>query len=150
MLNIGDTIPNFKGTNQDGVTIQSADFKGSKLVVFFFPKANTPGCTAEVCNFSDNIHLLKKEGYRVIGISADSVDKQKKFHDKYILPYDLIADESKDICKAFGVWQPKKFMGKEFMGIVRTTFIFSEEGLCTRIIDKVKTKEATSQILNDN
>ncbi|MDY3548821.1 thioredoxin-dependent thiol peroxidase [Riemerella anatipestifer] len=147
MINIGDSLPAFTVKNQDGKAVSASDFKGKKLVVFFYPKANTPGCTAEACNLSENYEVLQKQGYTLLGVSADSVEKQKKFHDKFSFPYDLLADEERQIIEAFGVWQLKKFMGKEFMGIVRTTFIFDENGVCTRIIDKVKTKEHSAQIL---
>ena len=147
MLKVGDQLPEFTGINQNGESVKSSDFAGKELVVFFYPKASTPGCTAEACNLSDNFSNLKKEGYQVVGVSADSVKKQKNFQEKYSFPYDLIADEDKDIIEKFGVWQLKKFMGKEFMGIVRSTFIFDEQGVCTRVIDKVKTKEAAEQIL---
>lgn len=147
MLKVGDELPEFSGLNQDGETISSKGFLGKKLIIFFYPKANTPGCTAEACNLSDNISLLKKEGYEILGISADPVKRQKAFHEKFGFKYDLIADENREIIEQFGVWQLKKFMGKEFMGIVRTTFIFDEQGVCTRVIEKVKTKEAAVQIL---
>ncbi|MBT0551368.1 thioredoxin-dependent thiol peroxidase [Riemerella anatipestifer] len=147
MINIGDSLPAFTVKNQDGKGVSASDFKGKKLVVFFYPKANTPGCTAEACNLSENYETLQKQGYTLLGVSADSVEKQKKFHDKFNFPYDLLADEERQVIEAFGVWQLKKFMGKEFMGIVRTTFIFDENGVCTRIIDKVKTKEHSAQIL---
>lgn len=147
MLKVGDQLPEFTGKNQDGKEVKSSEFKGKKLVVFFYPKASTPGCTTEACNLSDNFSKLKKEGYQLLGISADSVKRQKNFHTKYGFKYDLIADEERDIIEKFGVWQLKKFMGREFMGIVRTTFIFDENGVCTRVIDKVKTKQATEQIL---
>lgn len=150
MLNVGDQLPEFESVNQDSEKVKSSDFLGKKLVVFFYPKANTPGCTAEACDLNDNISLLKKEGYQIVGISADSVSAQKKFHEKFGFQYPLIADESKDILEKFGVWQLKKFMGKEYMGIVRTTFIFDENGVCTRVIDKVKTKEAAKQILKNS
>ncbi len=149
MLQIGDYLPEFQSLNQDGETVNSKDFSGKKLVVFFYPKANTPGCTAEACDLNDNLETLKKEGYQLVGISADPVKNQKKFHEKFGFQYPLIADESKDIVEKFGVWQLKKFMGKEFMGIVRTTFIFDEKGICVRVIDKVQTKEAASQILEN-
>lgn len=149
MLKVGDQLPEFEGLNQDGTSVKSSDFKGNKLVLFFYPKANTPGCTAEACDISDHISELKDAGFSVLGISADSVAKQKKFHEKFGFKYDLIADEERNILEKFGVWQLKKFMGKEFMGIVRTTFIFDEDGVCTRVIDKVKTKEAAAQILED-
>lgn len=147
MLKVGDKLPQFEGTNQDGETIHSEKLTGKKLVIFFYPKAMTPGCTAEACNLNENYEYLKKQGFQVLGVSADSVVKQKKFHEKYNFAYDLIADENRDIIEKFGVWQLKKFMGKEFMGIVRTTFIFDENGICTEVIEKVKTKEHASQIL---
>lgn len=147
MLKVGDKLPQFEGTNQDGETVTSEKLIGKKLVVFFYPKAMTPGCTAEACNLNENYEYLKKQGFQILGISADSVVKQKKFQEKYNFEYDLIADENRDIIEKFGVWQLKKFMGREFMGIVRTTFIFDENGICTEVIEKVKTKEHASQIL---
>lgn len=150
MLKVGDRLPEFESVNQDGETVRSGDFSGKKLVVFFYPKANTPGCTAEACDLNDNISVLKNEGYQLLGVSADSVKAQKKFHEKFGFQYPLLADEEKEVIEKFGVWQLKKFMGREFMGIVRTTFIFDENGTCTRVIDKVKTKEAAAQILENN
>lgn len=147
MLKVGDRLPEFESVNQDGETVKSQDFSGKKLVVFFYPKANTPGCTAEACDLNNHIAELKKEGYQLVGISADSVKNQKKFHEKYGFQYPLLADESREVIEKFGVWQLKKFMGREFKGIVRTTFIFDENGICTRVIEKVKTKEAAAQIL---
>lgn len=149
MLKAGDQLPEFESVNQDGETVKSPDFSGKKLVVFFYPKANTPGCTAEACDLNDHLSILKKEGYQLLGISADPVKNQKKFHEKFGFQYPLLADESREVIEKFGVWQLKKFMGKEFMGIVRTTFIFDENGICTRVIDKVKTKEAAKQILEE-
>lgn len=147
MIEIGNKIPDFEGINQDGAMVKSSDFLGKKLVIFFYPKANTPGCTAEACNLNENYNHLKNNGYQILGISADSVEKQKKFHEKYGFQYDLIADENREIIEKFGVWQPKKFMGREFMGIVRTTFLFDEKGICTEVITKVKTKDHTAQII---
>ena len=146
-IKLNDKLPVFSGVNQDGKVIYSQDFLGEKLVIFFYPKANTPGCTAEACNLSDNYHLLKKEGYEILGISVDNIEKQKKFHKKYSFPYDLIVDDNKEISRIFGVWKKKKFMGREFMGVVRTTFVFDEEGICKEIIENVKTKEHATQIL---
>ena len=146
-IKLNDKLPVFSGVNQDGKVIYSQDFLGEKLVIFFYPKANTPGCTAEACNLSDNYHLLKKEGYEILGISVDNIEKQKKFHDKYSFPYDLIVEDNKEISRIFGVWKKKKFMGREFMGVVRTTFVFDEEGICKEIIENVKTKEHATQIL---
>ena len=150
MLQVGDQLPEFESVNQDGETVKSSDFSGKKLVMFFYPKANTPGCTTEACDINNNFILLEKEGYHLLGISGDSVSVQKKFHEKLGLRYSLIADETKEILEKFGVWQLKKFMGKEYMGIVRTTFIFDENGRCTRVIDKVKTKDAAKQILKNS
>lgn len=147
MIEIGNKIPDFEGINQNGRMVKSSDFLGKKLVIFFYPKANTPGCTAEACNLNENYNHLKNNGYQILGISADSVEKQKKFHEKYDFQYDLIADENREIIEKFGVWQPKKFMGREFMGIVRTTFLFDEKGICTEVINKVKTKDHTAQII---
>ena len=147
MLKVGDSLPEFVGTNQEGKEINSEQFKGKKLVVFFYPKASTPGCTAEACNLRDNYSVLKKKGYQLLGVSADSVKRQKNFSDNNELPFDVIADENHDIIDKFGVWQLKKFMGREFMGIVRTTFVFDENGICNQVIDKVKTKDHAAQIL---
>ena len=147
MLKLGDSLPEFVGTNQEGNEINSEQFKGKKLVVFFYPKASTPGCTAEACNLRDNYSVLKKKGYQLLGVSADSVKRQKNFSDKNELPFDVIADENHDVIDKFGVWQLKKFMGREFMGIVRTTFVFDENGICNQVIDQVKTKDHAAQIL---
>ena len=149
MLKVGDHLPEFKSVNQDREPVRSSDYSGKKLVVFFYPKANTPGCTAEACDLNDNISILKEEGYQLLGVSADPMKNQKKFHEKFGFRYPLLADENREVIEKFGVWQLKKFMGREFMGIVRTTFIFDENGICTRVIDKVKTKEAAKQILEN-
>ncbi len=147
MLKKGDKVPEFEGTDQDGNPIKSSDYKGKKYVVFFYPKASTPGCTAEACDLQANERKLKAKGYKIIGISADSVRRQKNFATKNNLKYPLIADEGMKIIKAFGVWGPKKFMGREFDGILRTTFIINEKGLIENVIEKVKTKEHAKQIL---
>ena len=147
MLKVNDALPEFSGLNQDGIEIKSVQFLGKKLVIFFYPKANTPGCTAEACNLSENYLSLKYKGFEILGVSADPIKNQKKFHDKFSFPYDLIADENREICTLFGVWQLKKFMGREFMGIVRTTFLFDENGICTEVIEKVNTKNHSEQIL---
>ncbi|MGI9526880.1 MAG: thioredoxin-dependent thiol peroxidase [Weeksellaceae bacterium] len=148
MLEKGDKIPDFKGVDQDGKEISYADFKGKKLVVFFYPKASTPGCTAEACNLNDNLDALKAKGYEVVGVSADSVKRQKNFSEKYGFKYPLIADEDKKIINDFGVWGPKKTFGKEYEGIHRTTFLIDEEGVVEEVIKKVKTKEHANQILD--
>lgn len=148
MLQKGDKAPQFEGVDQDGKKIQLSDYQGKKFVLFFYPKASTPGCTAEACDLRDNEEALKARGYEIIGVSADSVQRQKNFATKYDLKYPLIADEEKKIIQAFGVWGPKKFMGKEFDGIHRTTFLVNEEGVIEEVITKVKTKEHAQQILN--
>ncbi|MGE8527963.1 thioredoxin-dependent thiol peroxidase [Chryseobacterium rhizosphaerae] len=147
MLKVGDKLPEFEGINQDGETVSSSKLIGKKLVVFFYPQASTPTCTVEACNLSDNYSKLEKEGFQLLGVSGDSVKKQKNFHSKFAFPYDLIADETRNIIDKFGVWQEKKTFGKTYMGIVRTTFIFDENGSCTRVIEKVTSKTAAEQIL---
>ena len=149
MLKVGDKLPDFVGINQDGETIQSENYKGKKLIVFFYPKASTPGCTMEACNLRDNYSILKKQGYQLLGVSADSEKRQKNFSVKNELPFDVLADTEHDVIDKFGVWQLKKFMGREFMGIVRTTFVFDENGICTKVIEKVKTKDHAAQILEN-
>lgn len=146
-LNIGDKAPNFSGTNQHGEEVSLTQFTGKKIVLFFYPKASTPGCTAEACNLQDNIERFKKEGYEIIGVSADSQRRQANFAEKNKLAYSLIADEDKSVIKAFGVWGPKKFMGREYEGIHRTTFVIDEAGIIQDIITKVKTKDHANQIL---
>lgn len=149
MLKEGDKVPNFKGLDQDGNPISYEDFKGEKLVVFFYPKASTPGCTAEACNLNDNLDALAAKGYKVVGVSADTVRRQKNFSEKYGFKFPLISDEDKEMIEAFGVWGPKKFMGKEYEGIHRTTFLIDENGIIERVIKKVKTKDHTNQILEN-
>ena len=147
MLQEGDQIPVFSGTTHLGESINNSTYKGKKLIVFFYPRANTPGCTAEACNLSDNYAALQAQGYEILGVSADSVTKQANFANKYSFPFPLLADENHSTIKAFGVWGPKKFMGKEYEGIHRTTFIIDESGTIVRVINKVKTKDHTAQIL---
>lgn len=146
-LKIGDVAPAFEGTNQKNEKINSDKFRGKKVVLFFYPKASTPGCTLEACNLRDNHERFLTANYVVIGVSADSVKSQANFAEKQHLPYSLIADEDKKIIQAYGVWGPKKFMGREFDGILRTTFIIDENGLISDIISKVDTKQHTNQIL---
>lgn len=148
MLKKDDKMPEFEGVNQDGKTIKSTDFAGQKYIIYFFPKANTPGCTAESCNLRDHNTELREKGYNIIGVSADSVMRQKDFSTKFDLPFPLISDEDNKIINAFGVWGRKKFMGKEYDGIIRTTFIINEKGFIEEVIEKVKTKEHAQQILN--
>jgi len=147
MLQKGDKAPEFEGIDQDGNPIKSSDYKGKKYVVFFYPKASTPGCTAEACDLRDNENALKTKGYEIIGVSADSVKRQKNFAIKNNLNYPLLADENREIIEAFGVWGRKKFMGREFDGILRTTFLINEKGIVEEVIEKVKTKEHAKQIL---
>ncbi|MFC4269411.1 thioredoxin-dependent thiol peroxidase [Polaribacter marinivivus] len=146
-LQKGDKAPQFEAKDQDGNTIKLADYSGKKLVLFFYPKASTPGCTAEACNLSDNYQSFLAKGYDVLGVSADSAKRQSNFKNKYEFPYPLLADEDKAVIEAFGVWGPKKFMGKEYDGIHRTTFIIDENGVIEEVISKVKTKAHAEQIL---
>ncbi|MBC29832.1 MAG: thioredoxin-dependent thiol peroxidase [Muricauda sp.] len=147
MLTEGAKVPDFSAKDQDGNSIKLSDYKGKKLVVFFYPRANTPGCTAEACNLRDYYQELKDAGYELLGVSADSQKKQANFKNKYDFPFPLLADEDHTVINAFGVWGPKKFMGREFDGIHRTTFIIDEEGIVERVIQKVKTKDHAAQIL---
>ncbi len=147
-LQAGDKAPNFKVNDQDGNSISSSDFKGKKWIVFFYPKADTPGCTAEACNLRDNYKEFENQGFELLGASADNEKRQKKFKEKYNLPFPLLADENKEVINAFGVWGPKKFMGREFDGIHRKTFIIDEKGIIEQVIDKVKTKDHAAQILD--
>ncbi|HET8837659.1 MAG TPA: thioredoxin-dependent thiol peroxidase [Flavobacteriaceae bacterium] len=146
-LKAGDKAPSFSGKDQDGNKHSLEDYRGKKLVLFFFPKASTPGCTAEVKNLRDNWNRFRNEGYEILGVSADEAKPQKNFHDKQELPFPLLADPEKEVINAYDVWGPKKFMGKSYDGILRTTFIIDEEGTIDEVIDKVKTKEHTEQIL---
>ena len=146
-LKIGDTAPDFNCEDQDGNMIQLADYKGKKLVLFFYPKASTPGCTVEACDLRDNYQSFLAKGYDVLGVSADSQKRQSNFRNKHEFPYPLLADEDKKVINAYGIWGPKKFMGREYDGIHRTTFVIDEKGLIEDVILKVKTKEHTKQIL---
>lgn len=146
-LKIGDKAPNFEAKDQAGNTIKLSDYSSKKLVLFFYPKASTPGCTAEACDLRDNYQTFLSKGYEVLGVSADSAKRQQNFITKYDLPFPLLADEDKSVINAFGVWGPKKFMGREFDGIHRTTFVIDENGVLEDVITKVKTKEHANQIL---
>ena len=149
MLKIGDNLPDFSCQDDKGNTVTQDDFNGKNIVLFFYPRANTPGCTAQACNLSENYDRLTKAGYSVFGVSADQVKHQSSFSNKFGgFPYPLLADVNKDIINSFGVWGPKKFMGREYEGILRTTFVTDDKGVITRVIDKVKTKDHTNQILN--
>jgi thioredoxin-dependent peroxiredoxin len=142
-----DKAPNFSALDQDGKMHSLADYKGKKLVIFFYPKANTPGCTAEACDLNNNYARFEANNYAILGVSADSAKAQAKFKDKFDFQYPLLADEDKAVIQAFGVWGPKKFMGKEYDGIHRTTFIIDENGIIENVISDVKTKEHAKQIL---
>lgn len=146
-LKKGDKAPDFSVNNQDGNPVSLSDFSGKKLVLFFYPKASTPGCTAEACNLNDNIDRFNAKGYAVLGVSADSEKRQSNFKNKYDFKYDLLADENREVIEAYGVWGEKKFMGKVYDGIHRTTFIIDQNGIIEEVISKVKTKTHTDQIL---
>ena len=148
-LKAGDAAPEFSAKDQDGNVHELKDYKGKKLVVFFYPKASTPGCTAEACNLRDNWEVFQEKGYEILGVSADSAKRQTNFKNKHELPFPLLADEDKEVINEFGVWGPKKFMGKEYDGIHRTTFIINEEGKIEEVIGKVKTKAHAEQILGE-
>ena len=148
-LKAGDAAPEFSAKDQDGNLHELKDYKGKKLVVFFYPKASTPGCTAEACNLRDNWEVFQEKGYEILGVSADSAKRQTNFKNKHELPFPLLADEDKEVINEFGVWGPKKFMGKEYDGIHRTTFIINEEGKIEEVIGKVKTKAHAEQILGE-
>ena len=149
-LKVGDKVPNFSAMDQDGNSIQFNDYHGKKLVVFFYPKASTPGCTMEACNLRDNYELLQQNGFELLGVSADNQKRQTNFRKKYDFPFPLLADENKEVIRAFGVWGVKKFMGREYDGIHRKTFLIDEKGVVMRVIDKVKTRSHASQILEEN
>ena len=146
-LQIGDKAPNFEAKDEKGNVRKLSDYAGKKLVLFFYPKASTPGCTAEACNLRDNYQSFLAKGYEILGASADSAKRQQNWINKHELPFSLLADEEKEVINAFGVWGPKKFMGREYDGIHRTTFVIDENGVIEDIIAKVKTKEHTGQIL---
>ena len=146
-LQIGDKAPSINAIDQNGNNITLEQYQGKKVVLYFYPKDMTPGCTAQSCNLSDNYTALQKNGYDVLGVSCDSVKRHQKFIAKHNLPFNLISDEDHKVVDDYGVWQLKKFMGREYMGIVRTTFIIDENGLISDIISKVNTKEHTTQII---
>lgn len=146
-LKVGDKAPDFSGKDQNGKTIQRSDYNGKKIAIYFYPKDNTPGCTVQACNLRDNDAALTNAGIQIIGVSADSSASHTKFIEKFSLPFPLIADEDKTIIQEFGVWGPKKFMGKEYDGIHRTTFVIDENHTIVRIIEKPKTKEHAEEIL---
>ncbi len=146
-LEVGNVAPDFESIDQNGNPIKLSDFKGKKVVLYFYPKDNTPGCTAEACNLRDNYEALQKAGFVILGVSSDSAKSHQKFIEKQELPFSLIADEDKSVHEAYGTWVEKSMYGRKYMGTARTTFVIDEEGKIAEIIDKVKTKEHTNQIL---
>jgi len=148
-MKVGDKAPDYLGINQHGEKIHLSNYKGKKVVLYFYPKDSTPGCTAQACNLRDNYQALREEGYEVIGVSIDNEKSHQRFIEKNNLPFTLIADTEKELVQQFGVWGEKKNFGKTYMGTFRTTFIINEEGIIERIIGpkEVKTKEHTAQIL---
>ena len=149
-LKVGDKAPNFEGLDQNGNRITMDDFEGQKIALYFYPKDNTPGCTKQACNLRDNYTELQSNNYAVVGVSADSTNSHKKFEQKYNLPFPLIADIDKKMINEDGVWGEKKSMGRKFDGIHRVTFIIDENRNIENIIDRVKTKDHTAQILAEN
>lgn len=150
MLKIGDRMPDFEVVDQDGRKVSSKDLIGKKTVVYFYPKDNTSGCTAEACSIRDSYEALLAKGYNIVGVSKDSAASHKKFIDKYELPFTLLSDTSTQMLQAFGAWGEKKMYGKTVFGTIRRTFIFNEEGILERIIEKVDTKNHADQILNQS
>ena len=147
-LNEGDKAPDFRALNENEQVVSLSDFQGKKVILYFYPKDMTPGCTAESCNLGENYSTLQDKGFVVLGVSPDPAKKHQKFIDKYSLPFSLIADEDKEVIRSYGVWGPKKFMGKEYDGVHRTTFVIDENGLIEKIFTKVKTKDHSNQILS--
>lgn len=146
-LNIGDKAPDFKGIDGNNNGISLTDFKGKNLILYFYPKDSTPGCTNEACNLRDNYQMWIKKGYEVVGVSPDSVKSHQKFKTKNELPFKLISDPDKVIIKEYGAWGPKKLYGREYEGLLRSTFVIDGDGIITNIFEKVKTKDHTNQIL---
>ena len=146
-LQIGDKAPNFTALNENGNPVSLTDYTGKKVILYFYPKDMTPGCTAESCNLGENYTLLKEKGFEIIGVSPDPAKRHLKFIEKYNLPFTLLADEDRTVLEAYNVWGLKKFMGKEYDGVHRTTFVIDEKGIIEKIFLKVKTKDHTNQIL---
>jgi thioredoxin-dependent peroxiredoxin len=146
-LQAGDKAPLFKAKDQNGKTISLSDYKGKKVILYFYPEDDTPVCTVEACNFRDNFALLKKKGYEILGVSPNSPESHRKFISKYQLPFTLLADEGKKVINAYGVWGLKKLYGREYMGIQRATFVIDEKGIIEKIIPRVLSKKSTEQVL---
>lgn len=147
MIQIGDKMPVFEATDNNGNIVSSNDLIGKRTIIYFYPKDNTPGCTAEACNLRDNYEALTAAGYNVIGVSKDSVTSHQKFIEKNNLPFTLLSDKTTEMQQAFGAWGEKKMCGKTCIGTLRRTFIFDEQGICINVIEKVETKNHASQIL---
>ena len=147
MLKIGDKAPDFKAVDGDGRTVALSDYKGKKLVIYFYPKDNTPGCTAEACDLRDNYHRFQAAGYEILGVSKDSEKSHRGFAEKYSLPFRLVADTDTAIRQAYDAWGEKSLYGKKYMGALRKTYVIDEHGVITDIIDKVNTKAHSAQIL---
>lgn len=147
MLKVGDKMPAFSVADQDGNIVTNESLMGKKSVIYFYPKDSTPGCTAEACDIRDNYQMFLAKGYTVIGVSKDSQKSHKNFIAKYGLPFPLLSDVSTEMIQAFGAWGEKKLYGKSYFGIIRTTFVFDEQGVVERVIEKVDTKNHTQQIL---
>ncbi|MBU6341259.1 MAG: thioredoxin-dependent thiol peroxidase [Bacteroidetes bacterium] len=148
-LKAGDKAPEFSAPNEKGENVSLENYKGKKLVLYFYPKDDTPGCTAEACSLRDGYGQFQAKGYEILGVSPDSVKKHLKFQDKYQLPFNLLADESHAVSEAYGVWGEKKFMGKTYMGVIRTTFVIDENGAIERVIEKVDTENHAGQLLEN-
>jgi thioredoxin-dependent peroxiredoxin len=146
-LQIGDNAPDIQAVDQNGNQVSLASFRGSKVVLYFYPKDNTPGCTAEACNLRDNYQVLMDKGFKIIGVSADDEKSHKNFSEKYVLPFALIPDKAMNIIRDYGVWGKKKLYGREYEGINRMTFVIGEDGKILHIFTKVDTKNHTAQIL---
>lgn len=148
MLQVGDTAPNFEVADQEGKLIRLSDFRGKKVVLYFYPKDNTPGCTAQACNLRDNYELLQKQGFVVLGVSSDGEKSHQKFITKFQLPFSLLADTEQKVATAYGVWVEKSMYGRTYMGTARTTFVIDEQGQITEIISKVDTKNHVAQLIS--
>lgn len=146
-LQVGDKAPAFKSINEKGEKVSLADYKGKKLVLYFYPKDTTPGCTAEACDLRDNYEMFQKQGYEILGVSPDSEKSHVKFIEKYELPFSLLADEDHSVAEAYGAWGEKSMYGKKYMGILRSTFVIDEKGKIEKVIEKVDTKAHTKQII---
>src|ERR1043165_1421273 len=146
-LKVGDKAPHFKAKDQNGKTVSLKDFKGRKLILFFYPEDDTPVCTQEACNFRDNYTLLQEKGYEIVGVSPQGVESKKNFVSKFKLPYTLLADEDMKVINAYGIWDLKKLYGREYMGIQRATFVIDEKGNIEKIVPRVLSKKSTQQVL---